>query len=44
MKKIVVYLYIPTSNHNYRDIIKRNNLLYIFIFLHQTTTCTSLLG
>ena len=34
----VVYLYIPTSNHNCitREILI--NLLYIFIFLHQTTT------
>ena len=34
----VVYLYIPTSNHNnllYKD---KKKTLYIFIFLHQTTT------
>ena len=35
----VVYLYIPTSNHN--DKLYRLSIaaLYIFIFLHQTTTC-----
>ena len=34
----VVYLYIPTSNHNCRDFFCFYFLLYIFIFLHQTTT------
>ena len=37
---VVVYLLIPTSNHNYFlywGIAKR---LYIFWFLHQTTTCS----
>ena len=34
----VVYLYIPTSNHNALDLVKHDSLLYIFIFLHQTTT------
>ena len=34
----VVYLLIPTSNHNYTSIIVKNFLLYIFWFLHQTTT------
>ena len=34
----VVYLLIPTSNHNYSGIIPRIRLLYIFWFLHQTTT------
>ena len=36
--RLVVYLLIPTSNHNhtlYEDIVL---LLYIFWFLHQTTT------
>ena len=34
----VVYLLIPTSNHNLRVPILSINLLYIFWFLHQTTT------
>ena len=34
----VVYLYIPTSNHNLKSTIYHNVQLYIFIFLHQTTT------
>ena len=34
----VVYLLIPTSNHNLFSSQKRLNLLYIFWFLHQTTT------
>ena len=34
----VVYLLIPTSNHNLRPSILRLRLLYIFWFLHQTTT------
>ena len=36
--RCVVYLYIPTSNHNFVGAIKECPLLYIFIFLHQTTT------
>ena len=35
----VVYLYIPTSNHNTSLHTLNLNWLYIFIFLHQTTTC-----
>ena len=35
----VVYLLIPTSNHNSVGIVNRRKLLYIFWFLHQTTTC-----
>ena len=35
---LVVYLYIPTSNHNVPHCIEVPGLLYIFIFLHQTTT------
>ena len=34
----VVYLLIPTSNHNFRLIILMLTSLYIFWFLHQTTT------
>ena len=41
----VVYLYIPTSNHNEITADTVACLLYIFIFLHQTTTrsCSLLL-
>ena len=35
---IVVYLLIPTSNHNLTVSIVTNPVLYIFWFLHQTTT------
>ena len=35
---IVVYLLIPTSNHNLIDACIICNELYIFWFLHQTTT------
>ena len=35
---IVVYLYIPTSNHNLINLSRSASELYIFIFLHQTTT------
>ena len=35
---IVVYLYIPTSNHNRQTFAQASVMLYIFIFLHQTTT------
>ena len=38
MRSGVVYLYIPTSNHNGREIPRGEGKLYIFIFLHQTTT------
>ena len=34
----VVYLLIPTSNHNKRIAFQDSMLLYIFWFLHQTTT------
>ena len=34
----VVYLLIPTSNHNYLTGCKCTNKLYISWFLHQTTT------
>ena len=34
----VVYLLIPTSNHNYHDLKQYPSVLYIFWFLHQTTT------
>ena len=34
----VVYLYIPTSNHNHNHVEPLFAELYIFIFLHQTTT------
>ena len=36
--KSVVYLLIPTSNHNSRLTLPIFLLLYIFWFLHQTTT------
>ena len=35
---IVVYLLIPTSNHNWLRLIMLLKQLYIFWFLHQTTT------
>ena len=38
MTILVVYLLIPTSNHNQNSITHLLNLLYIFWFLHQTTT------
>ena len=34
----VVYLLIPTSNHNFNNVYTWISLLYIFWFLHQTTT------
>ena len=34
----VVYLLIPTSNHNVEDVTEDSDKLYIFWFLHQTTT------
>ena len=35
---LVVYLLIPTSNHNSRSLRPEHYSLYIFWFLHQTTT------
>ena len=35
---IVVYRTIPTSNHNRKGSTKNFTLLYIVLFLHQTTT------
>ena len=37
-KMLVVYLLIPTSNHNKPSTINLTMPLYIFWFLHQTTT------
>ena len=37
-RKHVVYLLIPTSNHNTRTAVFSPTWLYIFWFLHQTTT------
>ena len=37
----VVYLLIPTSNHNHKMQVIHDYMLYIFWFLHQTTTTTS---
>ena len=34
----VVYLLIPTSNHNLKSLLYAAHQLYIFWFLHQTTT------
>ena len=34
----VVYYHVPTSNHNYLSCIAKIALLYIIMFLHQTTT------
>ena len=36
--RLVVYLLIPTSNHNHYTIEHTGRVLYIFWFLHQTTT------
>ena len=36
--RIVVYLLIPTSNHNTANCCSSPTVLYIFWFLHQTTT------
>ena len=41
-KWLVVYLYIPTSNHNCERFGDSVQQLYIFIFLHQTTTPSSI--
>ena len=41
--QLVVYLLIPTSNHNFRYAPQRKLELYIFWFLHQTTTSKMLL-
>ena len=38
MLLLVVYLLIPTSNHNYGIVDSKRTRLYIFWFLHQTTT------
>ena len=35
---LVVYRTIPTSNHNAAKVYKSLNMLYIVLFLHQTTT------
>ena len=40
--EIVVYLSFPTSNHNRRRTKKFTFMLYIFRFLHQTTTCNNI--
>ena len=40
----VVYLLIPTSNHNHYRLVKLATALYIFWFLHQTTTMNALGG
>ena len=37
----VVYLSFPTSNHNVSITHSRKAVLYIFRFLHQTTTCAA---
>ena len=37
-QQLVVYLLIPTSNHNLSLVELRHCMLYIFWFLHQTTT------
>ena len=37
-RQLVVYLLIPTSNHNMTSEDKKTCQLYIFWFLHQTTT------
>ena len=39
--KQVVYRTIPTSNHNKNPIVGSYKVLYIVLFLHQTTTQTS---
>ena len=39
-RREVVYLLIPTSNHNWRNCACSCQMLYIFWFLHQTTTLT----
>ena len=38
LSNVVVYRTIPTSNHNHVASHKKTNLLYIVLFLHQTTT------
>ena len=42
LKGRVVYLLIPTSNHNQTEAGVRGQRLYIFWFLHQTTTIKTL--
>ena len=39
----VVYLSFPTSNHNFPSLKNRAKKLYIFRFLHQTTTPSTIL-
>ena len=39
LELFVVYLLIPTSNHNVVTFLPKMVVLYIFWFLHQTTTC-----
>ena len=39
--ELVVYRTIPTSNHNSVRFILLMNVLYIVLFLHQTTTTTA---
>ena len=41
---VVVYRTIPTSNHNLWLAIHFTLMLYIILFLHQTTTCQLCLG
>ena len=36
--KLVVYRTIPTSNHNNAQVLRLNSMLYIVLFLQQTTT------
>ena len=43
MLSAVVYLSFPTSNHNIQDIAYTITMLYIFRFLHQTTTYKTVL-
>ena len=43
LKRLVVYLLIPTSNHNHGKTTVLIQELYIFWFLHQTTTCSVLI-
>ena len=42
LQTVVVYLLIPTSNHNLNSIALKLDRLYIFWFLHQTTTLRTL--
>ena len=38
VRRFVVYLCFPTSNHNKSNVLHTQPKLYIFVFLHQTTT------